>query len=80
MTLFCRKCLVGQQAEDYALILEKGLAHIPPEELASEELRERRAALCGRCEKRAGVTCAACGCFVELRCARTEMTCPYGKW
>lgn len=80
MTLLCKKCLVGQQAEDYTLIIEKGLAHIPPEGLAPEALRERRSSVCEACEKRAGVTCAACGCFVELRCAQAEMTCPYGKW
>lgn len=80
MTVICKKCLIGQQAEDYLAMLEKCRRAIPERDLAGEAELARRIALCEACEKRSGPTCLACGCYVELRAMKKAVHCPYKKW
>lgn len=35
-----------------------------------------RLAVCRRCERLSGGTCALCGCYVEIRAAKRGMRCP----
>lgn len=80
MTVICKKCLIGQQAEDYLRMLEKSKAAISPKDRASDEIYVRRIAACEECQHLKGPTCMACGCYVELRALRKSVSCPYRKW
>ena len=80
MSRICKKCLIGQQAEDYLALIEKNKAATPAKYRASDEVYDRRIAACEGCEKLTGPTCMACGCYVELRAIRKDSKCPYKKW
>lgn len=80
MSRICKKCLIGQQAEDYLQLIEKNKAAIPPKGRTPEEVYDRRIELCEACQHLNGPTCMACGCYVELRAIRKESKCPYKKW
>jgi len=80
MSRICKKCLIGQQAEEYLQLIEKNREATPEKLRASEEVFDRRVAICEECEKRSGPTCMACGCYVELRALRKDGRCPYRKW
>ena len=43
---------------------------------------ERRLAACKECRHLENGTCMQCGCYVEMRAARTDMHCPLrgGPW
>ncbi len=76
----CIRCLLREMAEkDYAQI-EKYLAAIKEEDRAERALYEQRLLICKSCERLNAGTCAACGCYVELRAAGRQSHCPYKKW
>ena len=80
MSRICKKCLIGQQAEDYLKLIAHNKAATPLKCRAAEDVYDRRITICEACEKLSGPTCLACGCFVELRAIRKESRCPYKKW
>jgi len=45
-----------------------------------KEEYERRLSKCTECERLADGMCRACGCYVELRAAKTSNKCPYELW
>jgi len=49
-------------------------------ELASEELKATRMAICLTCENKVGDGCRKCSCLLVNRVAFTESFCPIGKW
>ncbi len=49
-------------------------------ELASEELKANRMAICTDCEKKVNDGCKECSCLLVNRVAFTESFCPIGKW
>lgn len=80
MSRICKKCLIGQQAEDYLKLIARNKAATPPKYRVTEDVYDQRIAICEACEKLSGPTCLACGCFVELRAIRKESRCPYKRW
>lgn len=80
MSVICKKCLIGQQAEDYLAMIEKSRAAVSPRDRAEDALYARRIEACERCSYLSGPTCLACGCYVELRAIRKSSRCPYKKW
>lgn len=80
MSVICKKCLIGQQAEDYLRLIEKNKAATPAKYRASDGLYASRIGICEECGHLQGPTCMACGCYVELRAIRKEAACPYKKW
>ncbi len=80
MSRICKKCLIGQEAEDYIALIEKNRAATPARVRVSDEEYARRIGLCEACEKLSGPTCLACGCYVELRALRKNSHCPYSQW
>lgn len=80
MSRICKKCLIGQEAEDYLRFIEKNRAAVPAESRASDAEYDRRIAICEECDYLTGPTCRACGCYVELRAIRKNSKCPYRKW
>ena len=77
----CRKCLIADfpRGAELRKILEERLEQIPPEEKVSDEEYRARLRECRRCDQLHEGTCAACGCYVELRAARKAKHCPLTK-
>ncbi len=53
---------------------------IKPGDRSDEALCKARLDICRECPKLNAGTCAACGCFVEIRAALKRSTCPDRKW
>lgn len=76
----CKKCLLRDLAEEDQKDLKKYLAAIKEADRATEELYEKRLAVCRECEKLVEATCEACGCYVEFRAYASRSRCPKKKW
>ena len=76
----CIRCLLRDLAEEDQRDLKKYLSVIKAEDRAAEEVTERRLSVCRTCEKLLEATCEACGCYVEIRAALRDGTCPKKKW
>lgn len=82
----CTRCLLREMlAEDETLktemeMIEKYRDAIKAVDRVTEEEYERRLAVCQDCEKLLTGTCAACGCYVELRAVAKISHCPHKKW
>lgn len=80
MSVICKKCLIGLDAENYLQLIEKNRAAVPTRERTDDELYAQRIHLCEDCRYLRGATCTACGCYVELRAIRKASHCPYRWW
>ena len=80
MQKICKRCLLREMAEADQAMIEKYKAAIKMEDRVSIEEYERRLMVCKECEKLNAGTCAACGCYVELRAAAKVSHCPHKKW
>ena len=80
MSRVCKKCLIGQQAQDYLAMIAKSKAAVSPKDRAEDDAYDRRIEACEACSYLSGPSCLACGCYVELRAIRKSSRCPYGKW
>lgn len=69
-----------EMAEADALMIEKYKAAIKSEDRVPEDEYEGRLSVCKECEKLNAGTCAACGCYVELRALSPVSRCPYNNW
>lgn len=79
---FCRKCLTRDiiDKDDYFRTLKELIASIPEDVKTPADLYEKRLKTCTECERLMDGMCGACGCYVELRAAKTSQSCPYSKW
>lgn len=69
-----------EMAEADIAMIEKYKAAIKSEDRVSDEVYESRLSVCKKCEKLNAGTCAACGCYVELRALSPVSRCPYHNW
>ncbi len=78
----CKKCLIREVAgqEKVYETLQRYIADLEPDSRAPWEEYERRLALCKECERLTNGMCKACGCYVELRAATANQSCPYDQW
>ena len=77
----CYRCLLRELAkEDYEQRIGQYLEKIKPEEKTDDVLYEHRLSVCKNCESLMEGTCNACGCYVELRAASKNASCPHKKW
>lgn len=77
---FCRKCLFEEIDREgvYASIKEL-IAALPEEKRTDEKEYRRRLDICRDCDFLGEGTCGKCGCFVELRAAKSKMNCPHER-
>lgn len=47
---------------------------------ATDEERERRAEICGKCEYNTGIRCKVCKCFIDIKIRMASESCPENKW
>lgn len=76
----CKKCLMREMAEADIEMIEKYKAAIKLKDRVSEEQYETRLLVCKECDRLNAGTCAACGCYVELRALSPMSKCPYDLW
>ena len=74
----CIRCLLSEIPDEAALAaaIRERIEGLPAEERAGKAERIRRLELCRECGRLNRGTCAACGCYVELRAAKKKMSCP----
>ncbi len=77
----CRKCLLEEfDAKDFERTLKEHIQRTPAWDRTPEDLYRQRLDACKQCDFLEAGTCAACGCYVELRAASKRGRCPYKKW
>lgn len=77
----CRLCLLKDiNPQEYEAKIKRILDHMEKNEKASDEVYEKRLKACTECHYLKDGFCGACGCYVELRCAKKTSTCPYENW
>lgn len=73
----CKKCLLKDMEEnEYYESVAEYVSLLAPEVKASEELYEKRLAICKECDRLVSGICRSCGCFVEMRAAVEKNRCP----
>lgn len=81
-TRACKRCLTREMAgqEEYFRNLREYIENLEPDIKAAAALYEERLAVCKECDLLLQGMCRTCGCYVELRAAITNNTCPNHKW
>ena len=81
---FCRRCLLEDMPDEASLIqnIRELIDLLPAEKRAAEDVHRARLDICRKCDHLQNGMCVLCGCYVELRAAKTHMKCPDvpGKW
>lgn len=80
----CRRCLLREMTgENRYYESVKFYRETMPERLRTPDgLYEERLLACKACRSLESGTCMECGCYVEMRAARSDMHCPAAeaKW
>ncbi len=79
----CGKCLLSQfDSRKFVSTVEEYISVMPPEMKVSEDEYNRRLRICLECDMLLDGLCGECGCFVEVRAAKKNMSCPHceHKW
>lgn len=73
----CR-CLLREDADQQPLyrVVAEVVAALPEEQRLDGDAYAARLAACKACAHLLSGTCALCGCYVEVRCAKRRMACP----
>lgn len=77
MEHICKKCLLLEAGEKatYKTVTDY-LDTLDDELKADKTLRDKRLALCRACDYLIAGMCRQCGCYVEIRAALKDKTCP----
>lgn len=76
----CYKCLLEDLDEGKILKTVKEMIDAIPEDKRTDpEEYHRRLEICKKCDSLISGTCIKCGCYVELRAAGKNRTCPSTK-
>lgn len=80
MKKICKKCLLRELANEESKRIEIYKEAIKKQDKVSDAVYEHRLLVCKNCDYLNQGTCAACGCYVELRAAAKTGKCPYHNW
>lgn len=77
----CKKCLL-EKLDPVGILhtVRERVELMDEEEKVDEDTYLVRLKKCAECDKVSLGTCALCGCFVEYRAARKDMSCPAKYW
>lgn len=77
----CRRCLLRDLTDenDYHASVTRYRASLPAKKRTPDAEYEQRLAVCQGCQNLDSGTCMQCGCYVEMRAARSDMHCPLGQ-
>lgn len=76
----CMRCLLREMEEADKKEILRYKEAIKQADRVSEEIYEKRLAVCKECDFLNAGTCNACGCYVELRALAQISRCPKKKW
>lgn len=77
----CLKCLLREMDQNaYFENMYEYIQNLDEDIKTSEEIYEKRLAICKECDYLLEGMCRACGCFVELRASIQNNVCSYAKW
>ena len=76
----CTRCLLSEefQQEEYDKV-KKYIAAFSEEDKVSDDVYQKRLALCQECQWLYQGICRKCGCYVEIRALRATGYCPHEK-
>lgn len=78
--IICKRCLLNDLTDDdkFRTVYEY-IESLPKESRAAPEVERRRLAFCMKCEHLINGMCELCGCFVEVRAAKSALHCAKSK-
>ncbi len=76
----CTRCLLEAAGkQDVYASIQKCIEKIPEKQRTAPTEYDRRLGICSACEHISEGTCLKCGCYVELRAAKSDSHCPLKK-
>ena len=76
----CKRCMLYEMADKAAYESVKNyLDALPGDIRTDEDEYRRRLAICRDCDMFLAAMCRKCGCYVEVRAARSDTHCPKGE-
>ena len=81
--VMCKSCLLSDLADaDYAAHIYEYISSIPEEIKADAAVIQKRLDYCRACDNLINGMCKLCGCYVEVRAAKSGQSCPhvYPRW
>ena len=73
----CKRCLLAQiDPQGVAESVRRRIAALPEEEKTDPAEYQQRLAHCTACDMLTDGLCGICGCYVELRAAKSALHCP----
>lgn len=81
----CNKSIkpsLPKMASNFAGTMVHALSHAikTGEILASDTLTKARILICNKCDRKLGVRCQECGCYVNKKAALLVSKCPLNRW
>ena len=74
----CKRCLLSEiDPEGLYMTVQRRIAQLPDEILTEASEYSRRLAFCRGCDALTNGLCRICGCFAELRAAKSAKHCPH---
>lgn len=73
---------VRTMASDLAATVIQAIRHAikTGELIAPESTIKARLSTCEKCDRKSGVRCLECGCFISMKAAVLTASCPKNKW
>jgi hypothetical protein len=76
----CKRCLLNEEAEKNVIdAINEKIKRLSDDERTDGELYEKRLELCRECDHLISGVCMKCGCYVQLRAAFKNQSCPNVK-
>ena len=76
----CRRCIEDDvELSELVRYLDEYVSSLPENIRATPEEYKRRLEICAGCERRAGINCTLCGCYIQARAAKAALECPNDK-
>ena len=76
----CKRCMLYELADKAAYESVRSYIDALPAEVRTEDAEyRRRLEICRECDMFLAAMCRKCGCYVEVRAAKTDSHCPKVK-
>ncbi len=76
----CKRCLLKDiDRDEYFRTVYEYIENLPAEQKADPLLYESRLSICRQCDHLVNGMCDLCGCFVEVRAAKSLQYCAESK-
>ena len=73
----CKKCLLNEAGESKSLkLVEDYLNSLEQELKVTQDIYSKRLSMCKACDNLISGMCIKCGCYVEIRAALKDKSCP----